>query len=253
MIDGLESCRDADHSHTRSTIQSGEENITMPILATEKVTKCFGEDAARVTAVREVDLQIAPGDFVAIVGPSGSGKSTLLHLLGLVEQPTSGRILFEGEDTSHFSDRRLSELRRRRIGFVFQKINLLPTLRAIENVSLPLLLDGVTRQEAEQRAEAALERVDMTHRTSHLPAAMSGGEQQRVAIARAIVSDPGLIVADEPTGSLDSTNAQVVIRLLQQLNGDGRTIVMVTHDATVAAATRRVLHFRDGRIESVRS
>lgn len=223
----------------------------MPMLSTEQVSKYFGEDSARVFAVRDVDLDIEPGEFVAIVGPSGSGKSTLLHLLGLVEQPTSGRVIFEGEDTSHLADGRLSELRRRRIGFVFQKINLLPTLRAIENVSLPLLLDGVGRREAERRSAAALEKVGMTHRSGHLPAAMSGGEQQRVAIARALVFDPGVILADEPTGALDSGNTQIVIDLLRSLNQAGHTIVVVTHDSRVADASRRVLSFRDGRIESV--
>lgn len=223
----------------------------MPILSTEKVSKCFGEDSARVFAVRDVDLEIESGEFVAIVGPSGSGKSTLLHLLGLVELPTSGRVVFEGEDTSQLGDGRLSELRRRRMGFVFQKINLLPTLRAIENVSLPLLLDGVGRREAERRSAVALEKVGMTHRSGNLPSAMSGGEQQRVAIARALVFDPGVILADEPTGALDSGNTRIVIDLLRSLNQDGHTIVVVTHDARVAEASRRILNFRDGQIESV--
>lgn len=224
----------------------------MSLLLTDKVSKRFGDDSTQVLAVREVDLQVEAGEFTAIVGPSGSGKSTLLHLLGLVEKPTTGRVIFEGEDTSSLTDGRLSALRRRRIGFVFQKINLLPTLRAIENVSLPLLLDGVSRPTAERRAATALERVGMMHRAEHLPAAMSGGEQQRVAIARAMVSEPVVILADEPTGALDSGNTQMVIELLQSLNACGQTIVVVTHDPLVAAATQRLISFRDGRTDSVK-
>ena len=220
----------------------------MPILRTERLCKSFGVAPYQVPAVQDVDLAIEPGEFVAIVGPSGSGKSTLLHLLGLVEIPTSGRIHLEETDTSSLADEALSRLRRKRIGFVFQRINLLPTLRAVENVALPLLLDGVGKAQAMQRAAEALSRVEMDHRQRHLPAELSGGEQQRVAIARAIVMNPGVLLADEPTGALDSGNTQRVIDLLAQLNAAGHTIVVVTHDERVAASARRRLDCRDGRL-----
>jgi putative ABC transport system ATP-binding protein len=220
----------------------------MPVLRTQRLCKDFGTAPNVVSAVIDIDLTIEPGEFVAIVGPSGSGKSTLLHLLGLVEVPTSGQVWIADTDTSQLDDTQLSQLRRQRIGFVFQRFNLLPTLRAIENVSLPLLLSGLSRAQAEARAANALERVEMEHRKHHYPAEMSGGEQQRVAIARAIVTNPSVILADEPTGSLDSQNTQRVIDLLHQLNAADNTIVVVTHDPRVADSARRKMYFRDGRI-----
>ncbi len=206
-----------------------------------------------VSAVIDIDLAIEAGEFVAIVGPSGSGKSTLLHLLGLVEVPTSGQVWIADTDTSQLDDRQLSRIRRERIGFVFQRFNLLPTLQAVENVSLPLLLGGMSRGEAEQRAVNALQRVEMEHRQRHFPAEMSGGEQQRVAIARAIVTNPSVILADEPTGALDSQNTQRVIDMLHQLNAADNTIIVVTHDQRVADSAQRKMYFRDGRIAATPS
>lgn len=220
----------------------------MPLLQTERLCKRFGVAPNEVDAVREVELTIEAGEFVAIVGPSGSGKSTLLHLLGLVEIPTSGRVLLSGTDTSKLADPELSKLRRKRVGFVFQRFNLLPALQAIENVALPLLLDGANRAAAEASARAALQRVEMEHRAQHYPSQMSGGEQQRVAIARAIVTNPSVILADEPTGALDSLNTRRAIDLLRELNSQQNTIVVVTHDPLVAESASRRLYFRDGSI-----
>lgn len=220
----------------------------MPILRTERLCKQFGAAPNLVSAVADIDLTIEAGEFVAIVGPSGSGKSTLLHLLGLVEVPTSGRVWVADTETSQLDDAQLSRLRRERIGFVFQRFNLLPTLQAIENVSLPLLLGGMSRSDAEALATSALQRVEMDHRKRHYPAEMSGGEQQRVAIARAVVTNPSVILADEPTGALDSQNTQRVIDLLHQLNAANNTIVVVTHDQRVADSAQRKLYFRDGSI-----
>ena len=177
---------------------------SMDILTAEHVSKSFGEGSVRFYALSEVTLQIAKGEFLAILGPSGSGKSTLLHILGGVETPTTGRVLLEGRDLSRLDDDGRTILRRRRIGFVFQRINLLPNLTAIENVMLPLLIEGVSRPEREVRASEMLEIVGMNQRAFSFPATLSGGEQQRVAIARALVTRPALILADEPTGSLDS-------------------------------------------------
>lgn len=221
------------------------------VLEARALVKTYGEGAARVEALRGVDLAIRPGEFVAIMGPSGSGKSTLLHLLAGVEQPSGGQVFLEGHDLAKLSDDELTLLRRRRLGFVFQQFNLLPMLSAFENVSLPLLLDGVSQASARQRTDEALNLVDMGHRKTHLPSELSGGEQQRVAIARALVIDPALLLADEPTGNLDSEKGQQVVDLLRRLVEErSQTIVIVTHDAQVAAQTHRIVHVRDGRLET---
>ena len=204
-----------------------------------------------MAAVRGIDLSIGNGEFVAITGASGSGKSTLLHMLGGITRPTTGRVLLEGVDLAALDDDALAIVRRRRIGFVFQRYNLLPELSLAENVGLPLVLDGLSDARADEAALAALEAVGMGHRAHHRPDELSGGEQQRGAIARALVAKPAIVLADEPTGALDSVNSRRVIELLETLVAErGQTVILVTHDAGVAAAAVRTIRISDGRVES---
>ena len=222
----------------------------MAILEARDVTKSYGLGEAAVTALRGITTQIDQGEFVAIMGPSGSGKSTLLTILGGVEVPSTGEVRIEGVDLASLSEDERTILRRRRLGFVFQSFNLLPNLTAQENVALPLQLDGLRASDALQRASEALERVELSHRQTHLPSALSGGEQQRVAVARALVIQPALLLADEPTGNLDSRQSSRISALLEQLVTDqGQTIVMVTHDPSMAKIASRVIAIRDGQIE----
>jgi putative ABC transport system ATP-binding protein len=222
----------------------------MFILETRGLKKQYGEGEAAVEAVKGIDLQVEPGEFVAIMGRSGSGKSTLLAMLGGVEVPSSGQVLIENRDLATMNDDERTLMRRRRIGFIFQAFNLLPILSAEENISLPLELDGVSSSEARQRAIAALEKVGMSKRRDHVPSKMSGGEQQRVAIARALVIEPALLLADEPTGNLDSTNSQRITTLLRELvDQQKQTIVMVTHDPAVAELADRIIYVVDGLVQ----
>jgi len=222
----------------------------MYVIETRGLTKVYGTDEVPVHALRGVDLQVRRGELLAIMGPSGSGKSTLLHILGGVEVPSAGEVLLEGVDLAAMNDDQRTLIRRQRMGFVFQSFNLLPAFTAEENVSLPLELGGVAAAEARRRAETMLDLVGVSHRRHHLPGHMSGGEQQRVAIARSLVVEPALLLADEPTGNLDTANGRQVTALLRRLVSEqGQTIVMVTHDAEVAAAADRLIHLRDGRIE----
>ena len=215
------------------------------------VTKVYQQGTRTVNAVRGVSLSIAAGEFVSIMGPSGSGKSTLMHLAGGLYTPSSGQALFMGRDLAAMSDKERSTLRRTRIGFVFQFFNLLPTLTAVENVALPLLLGGMRRSAALRESAESLDRIGMGHRTDHLPEQMSGGEMQRVAIARALVSNPDAILCDEPTGNLDSVNSAEVLKLLRSLPEPGkRSVVMVTHDRNAANYGDRLLVIRDGVIAS---
>jgi putative ABC transport system ATP-binding protein len=218
------------------------------ILEARQLHKVYGLGDAQTIALRGVDLTLRSGEYLAIMGPSGSGKSTLLHLIGGVEPPTSGEVLLEGAAFSTLDDDRRSIIRRRRIGFVFQRINLLPTLSAQENVALPLLLDQQPRGAALQRAAAALESVNMGHRKKHLPHMMSGGERQRVAIARALVIEPALILADEPTGALDTAMGKEILKLLRASVDQRRSLIIVTHDPQVAAEADRMVVVRDGAI-----
>ncbi len=226
----------------------------MPILEAQKLCKTFHKphaEAQGVAAVRGIDLAVEAGEFLAITGASGSGKSTLLHMLGGITRPSSGRVLLEGVDLAGLDDDALALVRRRRIGFIFQRYNLLPELSLLENVALPLVLDGKSERTCDAAAAAALEAVGMAHRGGHRPDALSGGEQQRGAIARALVTDPAIVLADEPTGALDSANARRVIELLQQLVAErGQTVVLVTHDAATAAAAGRTVRVCDGLIEA---
>jgi putative ABC transport system ATP-binding protein len=215
------------------------------------VGKIYGSAAEPVTALRDVDLVIQRGELVAIVGPSGSGKSTLLNLIGCLDKPSSGHLVFLGEDTSALNDTKLSRIRNRSIGFVFQMFNLVPELTVYENVELPLVYAGVTRQRR-ALATKVLDRVGMAHRSDDLAGVLSGGEQQRVAIARALVNDPALILADEPTGSIDPVSAEQVMQLLGELHDQARTVVLVTHNMTVAAVAQRVVRIESGTISEVR-
>lgn len=221
----------------------------MPILETRGLKKRFGENETAVEAVKGIDMAVEEGEFVAIMGRSGSGKSTLLSMLGGVDVPTQGQVLIEGRDLASMSDDERTRMRRRRIGFIFQAFNLLPILTAEENVSLPLELDGMATAAARERALESLEKVGMSARRQHVPSKMSGGEQQRVAIARALAIRPAILLADEPTGNLDSANSQRITRLLRELvDQQHQTIVMVTHDPQVADLADRIVHVVDGLI-----
>lgn len=216
---------------------------------TRQVKKSFVTGEVTVEAVRGVTVAIHPGELTAIVGPSGCGKSSLLSMLGAIDTPTSGQVLVGGVDVATLSDYDRTLLRRRQIGFVFQAFNLMPTLSALENAALPLELDGLSTKEARERARAGLEQVGLGKRVDHLPSMLSGGEQQRVAVARALVTNPTLLLADEPTGNLDTAGGEQVMKLLRELVGKhGQTVVMVTHDSEIAAAADRVLRMRDGLI-----
>jgi putative ABC transport system ATP-binding protein len=217
------------------------------LIETEGLARTYRMGSTQVRALGGVDVRLAPGEFVALMGPSGSGKSTLMHLLGCLDTPTAGRYWLEGRDVSTLSGDERARVRNARVGFVFQTFNLLPRLTALENVMLPLLYQGSGRG-AGERAARALARVGLDHRAGHRPTEMSGGECQRVAIARALVAEPAIILADEPTGNLDSMTGNALMRLLAELNAEGRTLLVVTHSGQVAAHAGRVLHMRDGRI-----
>ena len=217
-----------------------------PVIELADVTKVYRTGTLAVAALRGVSFTIDPGEYVSIMGPSGSGKSTLMHILGCLDVPTSGRYWLSGEDVSHMDEVDLAEVRNAHIGFVFQQFNLLPSLSAWRNVELPLIYAGVGRGERRRRAMAALERVGIADRVDHRPGELSGGQQQRVAVARALVGDPELILADEPTGALDSTSAEDVMTLFDELHAAGRTLVVITHDADVADAAERTIRIRDG-------
>ncbi len=223
-----------------------------PLIAVQNVTKVFRMGDVEVRALRGVSLEIAVGEFVAIRGPSGSGKSTLMNILGCLDRPTTGRYLLDGQDVAPLDRDSLARIRNRRLGFVFQSFNLLHRTSAIENVELPLLYAGVGRAERRRRAAEALERVGLGDRLDHTPNRLSGGEQQRVAIARALVSQPKVILADEPTGNLDSRTSVEVMALFQQLGRSGITIVLVTHEPDIATFVGRVIVVRDGHIASDR-
>ena len=219
-----------------------------PVIEMRGIGKVYRSGRLEVDALREVDLEVREGDFLAIVGPSGSGKSTLMNLLGCLDRPTSGTYRLTGENVAELDDDALARLRNRTIGFVFQSFNLLPRTSALENVAMPLLYGGVPRAARNARARETLERLGLGDRMDHQPSELSGGQQQRVAIARALVTQPAILLADEPTGNLDSQSGADVLALLHELNDAGTTVVLITHDADVADAAKRSVRVRDGRL-----
>ena len=219
------------------------------MITLEGITKVYRTGEVEVAALKGISLHIPEGEFVAIMGPSGSGKSTLMNLIGCLDQPSSGRYILDGYDVSALSDDQLAWIRNRKIGFVFQSYNLIPRASAVHNVEMPLIYAGDNLQRRE-RAMAALESVGLLPRAGHLPSELSGGQQQRVAVARALVTDPAILLADEPTGNLDSESSIEIMRLLRDLNQQGRTIVLITHEPDIAAFAQRVVRVRDGVIVS---
>ena len=219
-----------------------------PVIALRGVTKLYRNGSLGVAALRGVDLTVEAGDYVAVMGPSGSGKSTLMHIVGCLDVPTAGTYHLAGEDVSTMSEAALAQVRNRRVGFIFQQFNLLASMSALRNVELPLAYAGVPSPTRRARALAALERVGLADRVHHRPGELSGGQQQRVAVARAIVTDPDVILADEPTGNLDSAAAAEVSGLLEDLHRGGKTVLLITHEAEVAAHARRTVRLRDGAI-----
>lgn len=216
----------------------------------ENLEKLYKLGKIEVPAVRGVSFRIEIGEFVSIMGPSGCGKSTLMHLIGCLDRPTSGKVILDGEDVSVLPDNMLAKIRNTKVGFVFQMFNLLPRLNAIENIELPLIYSGVPKEERGRRSAEALELVGLSERAKHKPTELSGGEVQRIAIARAIVNKPSILLADEPTGNLDSKSGMEIMKIFQRLNSMGVTIIMVTHEADIAAFTKRTISLRDGVIVS---
>jgi putative ABC transport system ATP-binding protein len=223
------------------------------MISMKGIRKVYSMGRMDVEALRGVDLEIAANEYVAVVGPSGSGKSTLMNILGCLDTPTSGEYLLSGEAVGGLDRNRLAEIRNKRIGFVFQNFNLLPYASALENVELPLLFGGVGTRERHERAAAMLARVGLEDRMEHKPTELSGGQMQRVAIARALVNDPAIVLADEPTGNLDSASGQAIVSLFRELHAGGQTIVLITHDSGVARLASRVVRMQDGAIVEDRS
>ncbi len=222
------------------------------VIETRNLTKKYLLDEVVVQALRGVSLSFGQGEFAAIMGPSGSGKSTLLHLMGGIDTPTSGAIRIDGEDITRFNDRQLSDLRRDKIGFIFQTFNLIPTLTAMENVLVPLMPRGGNLGEADERAKELLGRMGLEGRLNHMPGQLSGGERQRVAIARALINRPKIVLADEPTGELDSKNGSEVMKILEEMHElENVTVIVVTHDPAMAALTHKTVYLHDGRIQKI--
>ena len=228
----------------------GAKSPSRVVLETRGVGKQYKLDGVEVNALRGVSIEIRAGEMVTIMGPSGSGKSTLMHIVGLLDQPTTGEVILEGDDVSDLSPNQLSELRNKHIGFVFQSFNLLARTTAQVNVELPLVYAGVSGADRSSRAKEALERVGLGNRLGHFSSQLSGGQQQRVAIARALVNSPSIVLADEPTGNLDSRSGIEVMAILQELNDQGITVILVTHDDRVARHAQRIIHVLDGRVQS---
>jgi putative ABC transport system ATP-binding protein len=224
--------------------------MSRPVIALKQVSKIYGSEEATVRALDGVDLVVERGDYVAIMGASGSGKSTVMNLIGCLDVPTRGQYVLDGIDTAVLAESQIAKIRNRKIGFIFQSFNLIPRTRALDNVALPLAYAKVKTAERRRRAERALEMVGLANRAGHLPNQLSGGQQQRVAIARAIVTEPILLLADEPTGALDSHSTAEVMNLFDSLNSRGRTLVVITHESEVASHAKRIVEMRDGKILS---
>ena len=223
----------------------------MPVAELQSLEKTYhtSHSAPPVRALRHVNLAIPRGQYMAIMGPSGSGKSTLMNILGCLDRPTTGRYLLEGQDVASMDDQQLSRVRGQRLGFIFQAFNLINQLTVQENVEVPLFYQGIPRRERQQIAAASIERVDLTDRAGHRPSELSGGQMQRVAIARALVNKPSMLMADEPTGNLDSATGKAILRIFGELHEQGLTIIVVTHDSSVAERCQRVVHLKDGDID----
>ncbi len=220
------------------------------VISIKNVNKNYGEGDALVRALKDISIDIYSGEFVSIMGPSGSGKSTLMNILGILDKPTDGTYSLEDLNVESFDDKEQAKCRNTKIGFVFQAFNLLPKMSALKNVELPMIYNGVGKKEREQAAREALEKVGLSDRADHIPSKMSGGQKQRVAIARALVNKPDIILADEPTGNLDSISSEEIMEIFQNLNDEGVTVLLVTHEVDVAHHTKRILTFKDGRLTS---
>ena len=222
--------------------------MAKPIIKLEKVKKTYQMGDFVVEAVKDISITINKGDFVAIVGPSGSGKSTMMNLVGALDLATEGKIFLDGLNIENLEESELAQIRGKKIGFVFQNFNLIPTLTALENVMLPMIFQNVSLEEREEKAKKLLEDIGLGHRLTHLPNELSGGEKQRVALARALANDPELILADEPTGNLDTKRSKEVAEMFVRLSNEGKTIILVTHDMEIAKYAKKIYHLRDGKI-----
>lgn len=220
--------------------------MTEQVIVTKNLNKTYGKANTKVHALKDLNVSILRGEYIAIIGPSGSGKSTFMNLLGCLDIPTSGKIFIDNIDVSELSENQLAKIRREKIGFIFQKYNLIQTLSAQENVELSMSFAGINHKKRKQQAEKLLSMVNLSHRLNHKPSEMSGGEQQRVAIARALANNPSIILADEPTGNVDSEGGNNIMDILEKINAEGETIIVVTHDHNVAKRARRVLQITDG-------
>jgi len=228
--------------------KTAEEIMSKDVIVTQNISKTYGKPPLQVYALRETNLHIKQGDYIAIIGPSGSGKSTLMNLLGCLDKPSSGNIIIDGSDVSTLNENELARIRREKIGFIFQKYNLIPTLNALENVELSMGFAGIDSQTRTKKAKELLEMVELSKRLTHKPSEMSGGEQQRVAIARALSNNPSIILADEPTGNVDTKSGDNIMRILEEVNKRGETIIVVTHNMTIAQRAKRVLRIQDGEV-----